>query len=721
VVNLSTSIKLQKEHVELLVLSTLALFVEMMLIRFMGTEVLLFSYFKNITLISAFLGLGLGYLHANSKRDYFAWSAFSLLVLFGILLMALRLGLTYMSYADPFECMFFFSGEGAGQAGRFPLLTSLKSLALISMLFALSTFCFVGLGQRIGRCFEQLRPLVAYSINVAGSLLGTAIFALLCYLWTAPGIWLIVCGAMYLVLKRKPAHYALVGLGLVCTVWLAPYLARQTYGPEYLKTIWSPYFRIDLVEGKFTLPDGTDFHLGYDVKVSYDTYQLLVDADRNQLKKLAPSIASKVKFGNGLPYEIVGRVPKHVLILGAGNGSDAQAALDAGAQSVDAVDIDPAICELGRSLHRQHPYLSPRVRLYNMDARTFLRNCHDKYDLIVFAYLDSHTALSCLSSLRSDNYVFTRESYQEATKLLEPNGLIYVSFVCLNDFLWNRHSKALAEATGAIPQGFSKKGEGAAAPVGYLIAGPALKSPTPPQLNWPQPLRPVDVNNPTDLAIDDWPFLFLPGRSFSTTYCLPIFLILAFSACVVGRHLVAGQRDSYNWLMLSLGVGFMLLEVRGMADLSLLFGSTWIVNTCVVSAVLLFALAGNWLASRMSVSRANTLFALLLASLAVGSAVKVSDLTALGVHLSKIVGVIIYLIPVVFSSTCFSLFFKHAKQPATALAFNIFGGLFGACLEYVSMLTGIRMLGLIASLVYLAAFLAWRRAAPSLIIVADKV
>lgn len=49
---------------------------------------------------------------------------------------------------------------------------------------------------------------------------------------------------------------------------------------------------------------------------------------------------------------------------------------------------------LGRDGHPEHPYGNPRVRAVINDARSFLRTTDQRYDLIVFGLLDSHTLLS---------------------------------------------------------------------------------------------------------------------------------------------------------------------------------------------------------------------------------------------------------------------------------------------------------------------------------------
>jgi Spermine/spermidine synthase domain len=697
----TSSIEMNVARRQLFILSVLALFAEMMLIRFVGTEILVFSYFKNMILMSVFLGLGLGFLKAGSQYDYFRWSGVSLLFIIGVHVLALPLGLTFLSYADPFQCMFWFSNDLHGSAQHFPLLATIKTLCIMMGIFSLNAFAFMGIGQQLGKRFEQMKPLEAYTINIAGSVIGTVLFAAVSYMQTSPGLWFALCGIMLLLFQQKPAHYALIVFGAVYSLWLAPHLAREAFGPGYLKTVWSPYFRVDVVESSWPAPNHTPVHIGYDLKVSYDTFQEMDDADRQELNRITPGLGDRLPAPNAAPYRIIPRVPRNVLILGAGNGADAQAAIDAGAQHVDAVDIDPAIADLGRTLHAKRPYLNPRVTLYNMDARTYLRNCKKKYDLIDFAYLDSHTAFSCVSSLRTDNYVFTAESYKRAAQLLDKDGLIFVSFVCLNDWLWNRHTRALSEATNMVPQGYTAGN--ALVPVGRLVAGPGMTSQPPLKLNWPAPLRTIDIHNTTELATDDWPFLFLPKREFSTTYYLPIILILLLSGLVVGRQLAGGHRQIHNWLMLLLGAGFMLLEVRGMMDLSLIFGSTWMVNTAVISAVFVFALLGNWLAARLESKHAPLTLLLTIITLSVLNMVHIAGLTSFGEWQVRLLGIILYFLPVAFSATSFSLLYKNSNSPATALSFNIFGGLIGCCLEYLSMLVGVSSLGWIAVGIYACA------------------
>src|SRR5262249_44515799 len=95
----------------------------------------------------------------------------------------------------------------------------------------------------------------------------------------------------------------------------------------------------------------------------------------------------------GRPYAIHPEKPEakldEVLIIGAGSGTDVAVALANGAKSIDAVEIDPGILQLGKEHHPDHPYADERVHIHNTDGREFLRNSPKKYDLILFALPDS--------------------------------------------------------------------------------------------------------------------------------------------------------------------------------------------------------------------------------------------------------------------------------------------------------------------------------------------
>src|SRR5439155_6234615 len=112
-----------------------------------------------------------------------------------------------------------------------------------------------------------------------------------------------------------------------------------------------------------------------------------------------------------LPYERSGlAAPGRVLVVGAGTGTDVAIALARGATSVDAVEIDPRLQQIGAQLHPDHPYSDPRVRVFIDDGRAFLERTDEKYDLILFALPDSLTLVAGASQLRLESYLFSVEA-----------------------------------------------------------------------------------------------------------------------------------------------------------------------------------------------------------------------------------------------------------------------------------------------------------------------
>src|SRR5438874_10792244 len=64
----------ESPRLRLVALSFLLLFVELALIRWTGSNVLYLSYFSNFVLLGSFLGIGVGFLRAGSRRSLFPFA-----------------------------------------------------------------------------------------------------------------------------------------------------------------------------------------------------------------------------------------------------------------------------------------------------------------------------------------------------------------------------------------------------------------------------------------------------------------------------------------------------------------------------------------------------------------------------------------------------------------------------------------------------------------------
>src|SRR5205823_3173312 len=140
-----------------------------------------------------------------------------------------------------------------------------------------------------------------------------------------------------------------------------------------------------------------------------------------------------------------------VRLVGAGVGMAVAAALRNGAQHVTAVEIDPLILRLGEKCHFEKPYSSPRVRAVQDDARSYVQNSDERFDLIVFSLLDSHTTSSHFSNIRIDNYVYTREALTAAKRLMKDDGVFIIKFQVNAPWISSRLYKMLTEVFGYPP------------------------------------------------------------------------------------------------------------------------------------------------------------------------------------------------------------------------------------------------------------------------------
>jgi hypothetical protein len=76
---------------QMFALSFTALFLEMMVIRWVPSVVHLVAYYANLMLLSSFLGLGIGAMAGNRNLDLFRWFPAAYLGSLGILLSRRRL------------------------------------------------------------------------------------------------------------------------------------------------------------------------------------------------------------------------------------------------------------------------------------------------------------------------------------------------------------------------------------------------------------------------------------------------------------------------------------------------------------------------------------------------------------------------------------------------------------------------------------------------------
>jgi len=209
---------------------------------------------------------------------------------------------------------------------------------------------------------------------------------------------------------------------------------------------------------------------------------------------------------------------------------------------------------------------------------------------------------------------------------------------------------------------------------------------------------------------DDWPFLYIRPGVFPWGYAAVVgglLLIGTIAALIVfGKDLRGGRFDGP---LFAIGAAFLLIETRGVVDLSLLFGSSWIVNSSVIAGILFMAFLANWYVLKRRPENVLPYFGFLWLALLINYGVPTSILLDLPLIVRGTAGGLLNAIPVFFAGVVFSTLFSRSAHPSASLGSNLLGAVVGGCLEYLSMAVGLRSLALLALLLYLIAFLLARR------------
>jgi hypothetical protein len=674
-----------QKYFSLFLISSLGLFLELAVIRWLSAEVRLFSYFKNLPLLAAFLGLAIGFMlvgKGNKYKSVFTpmFSIFVILTLLTGRVLSARV-LAYPSKEDEF----------LWSMGDFSYWLALGLFLGTVLVFFLQTlFVFIPIGQATGEEMARHAPLPAYIINLVASLAGVWAFALLSFLETPPVVWFAV---------------ALLGLSvywgmqkaLTYPMAIAFTLLLVGIGVANGSSTWSPYHKLDLEPlGLLRQSDEQPVQVGYTLKIQEAFYQSSMDLSEEALQERWSDIPAmqEVADGYNLPYQLVGENAQ-VLVVGAGMGNDVAAALRNGAERVEAVEIDPAIARLGHKIHPEHPYADPRVHLSIDDARSFLTKHTDRYDIVVFGFLDSQILLSGLSNVRLDSFIYTVESFQDVRAHLKENGVVVVSFATQQHWVDERLGRMLAASFGKENVLMYEGGAGT-----YLAAG--LTPPATNDARW-KPWNPNLAYTDLPLAFDDWPYLYMRKHTIPDAYWQMLLLIAVICFFLMRRSFPSALHPDWHfWL---LGAAFLLIEFKSITEFALLFGTTWMVNTLAISGVLLMALFANLLALRIPRIHLGYTYALLFLSLAVSYLIPLEWFINLSPVVRAMASMLYLSLPMFFAGLIFSESLRRAGETARPLASNLSGSFAGGVLEHGSLLWGIKSLYLIAMIVYAAAWL----------------
>lgn len=686
-------------------ISVLGLFLELLFIRWIGTEIRIFAYLQNTILVACFLGLGLG-MFTSSKPIEIKQSLIPLafiLVLMAIPITRSTLGSTSVMLSVLSDLVIWY--QAVASDTKTTILFLILGLALTYFILALIVDVFVPIGRTIGRLMNNhSNPIRIYSVNIFGSILGTWLFVILSFFYQPPLTWFLIFAILTIIFVTWSNRDKKINAALLTTIVVLAWFSGRT--PGAISTTWSPYQKLVLREAQ-----GTEIG-DYIIDVNNVGYQGMVDLSDGNIAA-NPEIYPPEQRGLSqydIPY-LLHPNPKTTLIVGAGSGNDAAGALRNNVEKVTAVEIDPAIIAIGREFHPEKPYSSARVQVVNDDARSFFATTNDTYDVISFGLLDSHTT-TAMTNARLDHYVYTKESIVQAKSKLAEGGIMVLTFEARKLYIADRIELVLEEVFNQPPIVFVIPGNsygwgGVMFVTGDLDVVQEQISQNPRLAAYIEQQRmasPLLLPHTTKIVEDDWPYLYLESPKIPTLYYLLIGL-MALMFYRSSRKWQANINISFAnrafWHFFFLGSAFLLLEVQNISKASVVLGNTWQVNAVIISSILGMALLANWIAYKFPKLPLPPVYLLLIGT-ALG--LYFIDLAKFGFlpYITKalIVGALTSL-PMLFSGIVFVRSFAMAQEKSNALGANLIGALVGALLQSITFVIGIKALLLIVAGFYL--------------------
>jgi spermidine synthase len=689
----------------LLLVSFLSMFLELLMIRWVSSEIRIFAFFKNFVLVSCFFGFGMGCYFSRKKIN-------ALTLICPLIYLAVIIKLPWPGLRTLIATLPNMLGSSSNlHIWLAPSLDAqwllmIQALAVIAPLFVMIAFAFVPIGQLIGRYLESSSAgLRAYSLNVAASLAGILAFTAASFMNTPPALWFGVVGACLVgMFWRKPLFiYTAVGGVLICVG-----LTAMTQGNgDGSATYWSPYQKLTLTP----VWDNGEL-ISYELNTNDSWYQRILNLSPEFVNKHVDYFKSHPIAWNAynLPYRFYPS-PATILVLGAGMGNDVAAAVRNTKANVVAVEIDPTILRLGRALHFEKPYDSSRVRVVEDDARSFMHNSHERFDLILFSLLDSHTTNSNYTNIRIDNYVYTVEALKEARDLLNSDGLLIIKFEAQNDWIAGRLDALLTRVFGVRPVQLSSE-SGYTTNGRFFISGSQTRIKE--ALHNPELAAYISEHHDFSLADaqitdDNWPYFYQRRPGIPANIVLMSLFVVLLSLWFAKR---TDSKVVLEWHFFFLGAGFLLLEVQIISKIALLFGTTWLVNAFVISALLLFIVGANWTVQKFPRVGIWTAYVGIFLFGLLAYFLPIERYFFENVVVRALCALVVLCSPAYFAGIVFAKSYAAYGFRSSALGSNVLGALCGGIVESLSFWTGIRSLVLVALGFYaLSALLAQKREA----------
>ena len=189
-----------------------------------------------------------------------------------------------------------------------------------------------------------------------------------------------------------------------------------------IQSQWNAFGRTDLV--KFMYPDSTT-SMSLFIDGAAGTEVVSISAlEKDPTKLLNTLMNSNLYF----PFNFLKNNEKDsALIIGPGGGIDIAIAYFGNVKFIDAVEVNPTFVELMRKYNPSTFVEKQNINVFIQEGRNFVRNTHNKYDLIFLTIPITKGVRSSDFINLTENYLFTEEALEDYLGILTPEGRIVLT------------------------------------------------------------------------------------------------------------------------------------------------------------------------------------------------------------------------------------------------------------------------------------------------------
>ena len=323
----------------------------------------------------------------------------------------------------------------------FSLYTDKMQLLYMPLTYMLVSVPFFFGGLALSLLFTRFPNHInrLYAFDLAGAALGCIAIIFTMSIFGGGGSVLLastVAGIAAMVLFGKSYK---IGLGISVVVFFSSLALsldadrmiplritdNKTRGQEIPKSVfskWNTFSKIDLIIfPSYYSPEkkAPQFVIDYGTAATGLDFDLKPNVRTSLQKFPGDSI-----YGSCLAY--LDKKDPTVLIIGSGCGSQVLDALHFGAKRITAVDINPIINSVVQTNENWADlFHQPEVKLVTDEGRNFVRSTKEKYDAIISVHTISNSAIASGALSLSENYVLTKEAFEDYYDHLTDNGMIF--------------------------------------------------------------------------------------------------------------------------------------------------------------------------------------------------------------------------------------------------------------------------------------------------------